>query len=578
MTTQEIGAKSHKDPPSDSATAAKKDLRALAAEPDGAGKLRSYSAIAGRWSLEIVSVAAILAVFYFADKEIFSRIRLPGRLFFNSSIVFSTLKRPGVLELLLGLMVVPALRFRACSWQKISEPKVRAFVFACSMVVVWAFACYDYNHYYDQAHYLDRLIVVALGVLVLAHPVFLAPLLVFGVAMVRQFQGPIGSFSWTDKVMIFQQLGLAYAYVVVCAVKKPRLGAYLMLALALVGAGYVVPAVGKMDLDWHSANELHNLFIGSYNNGWWANFSRATVLQVADWLKSVNGPVGWMTLAVEFSPLVALFHRRLAALALILCILLHGGIFVLSGIFFWKWIVIDVGLIWVFLTLRKDQAAEIFGWRHAYVWLAVPLMFYGQRWGRIVNLSWYDTELSTHYRMEAIGKSGRRYLLSPGFMSPYDIVFSQNRFSYLSREPAVAVTFAASRNRRFAAALAAAKNADQLTAVERRYRRVHYRSRRARQFDSMMCRYFRSVNKHGKRSWWFGPPRHIWTSHRDGEFAGQEPVERVDVTLIKTAYVNDTELRELARKKVASFSVSERCAARKKSRGKRKKRTPKPRR
>jgi len=41
-----------------------------------------------------------------------------------------------------------------------------------------------------------------------------------------------------------------------------------------------------------------------------------------------------------------LLDRRVARFFLAACALLHVGILATTGIFFWKWIIVDIAMIW----------------------------------------------------------------------------------------------------------------------------------------------------------------------------------------------------------------------------------------
>ena len=60
----------------------------------------------------------------------------------------------------------------------------------------WAFSAYDYNFYFDQTHYVDRLLLIAFAMLVLVHPGFVLPFLLEAIAIAYQFHHPLGG-TWS---------------------------------------------------------------------------------------------------------------------------------------------------------------------------------------------------------------------------------------------------------------------------------------------------------------------------------------------------------------------------------------------
>ena len=127
-------------------------------------------------------------------------------------------------------------------------------------------------------------------------------------------------------------------------------------------------------------------------------------------------------------------------------------------------------------------------------------MVYGLELFKPTSLWWYDTELSTNYELEAVTTSGKTYPLSRAFFSPYDIVFSQNRFSYLCKERVIHMTYGTTQSWAIAKALDAAKTKKDVLAIQRRYGRRVFNRKRTRRFDNFMRKFFGSINENGKKS------------------------------------------------------------------------------
>ena len=155
-------------------------------------------------------------------------------------------------------------------------------------MLAFAFSAYDYNHFYDSWHMLDRVILMGLAALVWVHPVFAGPMIVLCIAMARQFE-TIGAYSWTDKRVVFQMVIAFVAFTTLRGLwrDKTRVTPVLVLCISIIGAGYVEPAFGKLEASWHFRDELHNLFVVSYLNHWWGTADQSTILWWGDLLGSI---------------------------------------------------------------------------------------------------------------------------------------------------------------------------------------------------------------------------------------------------------------------------------------------------
>lgn len=115
--------------------------------------------------------------------------------------------------------------------------------------------------------------------------------------------------------------------------------------------------------------------------------------------------VNVVTLLVEFAPLVAVFRRRWMIAALLAAVALHATIWFATGLFFWKWIVLDLALaagLWR-LGLRQEGApvasrvARLLG---GVALLGVILL--QPRLMETVRLGWFDTPALNRVRFEAV--------------------------------------------------------------------------------------------------------------------------------------------------------------------------------
>lgn len=442
---------------------------------------------------------------------------------------------------------------RACAWPAFGAPRATKWALVALVgVLAWAYSTYDYNYYLGQAHLADRALLLGLALLVLAHPGFIPLFLVQAYVLAGQFAHPL-PYSWTDKLPIYQALGLASVFVLMKVFLRRLTWSPLVVSLlAMLAAFYAVPAWAKLHLPWLTQNEtVHLLRSARFQNGWLAFLDNGTFEGLAHAFAAVDPALRAFTLGVELGVLFWLWSRKLAVALLLGCVALHSGIFINSGICFWKWVVFDLALCALLLTLDDRVRAVVFNPRACLGAAALAVLFAFVS-SRPPALGWLDTPWSFRFRLEARGASGQRYRITPADLAPFDLTFAQARLYSLTRRPHVLGTFGTTRNVELYHRILAASTASDLEAIRKRYGR-RSRSFRPRDFDRLIRRYvrWRVQQQHSGATGWrilesLSPPQHIWTASSGGRhppFTGQEQVAAVDVVLQESF---DTAERSLA--------------------------------
>ena len=441
-----------------------------------------------------------------------------------------------VVVLPLGLL---AVHWRKLAWEQFELHKsIRGMAFVLALVIAFAFATYPYNYFLDRSHYPDRLLLIALAFLVLKHPLFAIAFVLQGFIIVGQFQFPF-SYSWTDKAPLFDLLVLLFPFLALKVV-NPRQGflPYLAAALCVVATFYFVPAMGKLQLDWVTGNEQKNIFIAAtWQNNWLTAQGNAFLFKIQQHMGDVAFAIKIITIILEVGVIFILFNRRLAMVILIGLIGMHTGILLSSGIFFWKWVAMDLALIAILFLLPKDPDKRLFNpaltGLGAVLVLGLTAVYY-----RPPNLSWYDSNLCFHFHFEVEGESGEVYQLPPSSFAPYDIPFAQGRFYFLTRVPQIVTTLGATRNQGKLLALRETNNAYELTEARARLGTVYYNPTQIERFNTFVRKFLAwQVRPDRRERPLVKPPDHIQTRPQltagQEVYNGQEPVTRLRVRLLE---------------------------------------------
>jgi hypothetical protein len=311
---------------------------------------------------------------------------------------------------------------------------------------------------------------------------------------------------------------------------------------------------GKLSVGWITHPYVHLLLLGAHANGWLAGVPTGTVEQVAEVVRTVRVPMMLLTLAVECGSLLMLARRWTLPAFLALTIAFHLGAFALTGILFWKWILVDVALLAFLLRGRRIDRLRIFGgWRLA---LAVLLVVGQRAWIRAQDLTWFDTPLTYSIRLEGLDAAGATHALPAGFFRPFAETFVLETFPYLSPHPQLTGPMGVTRSRPLADALVAAPDPAAVVALEQRAA-PRTDAGLAGRFDGFVARSMRTANRLGAEGRLARPgvPRHLWTMPLDAVWPGEPAIVTVRVVEV-TAFYDGRHLRELRHRPLRTIDVA----------------------
>lgn len=484
----------------------------------------------------------------------------PSRVYRSPCIVAAAL-RHWRFPLLLVLPLLPAAFWPAeTSWHVFEVlPGFRVLVTVMAAGLAWTYATNHRNLYFDRDFLVDRLLVLVLVGAVWAHPAFAGPLLVVISLLARQLDHPGCLWnSWTDILLPMAPLTLL-------ASSMPWLPAGLtpvtvaVLLFSCIGAHYVVTGLAKLRVGPYSGSWLVRdrpslLLVTCRNYGWLANIPMPRVIAWSRLLARVDIVLALYTLVIELGFVALLAGRPLAITLFMGAAGLHLGIFVCSGIFFWKW-ALTAGAAAVFLAvLPGEAAATLFTPAHFALSLLIitlsPLVF-GVAW-----LGWEDTRFNNFFCFEAIGRSGHTYQVSRHWFSPHEVAFSQSRFFFLYDGPVLVGTHGCHARRdpatrRLADELeASAGDPDRLEDIKRRMGRNTYDPAKAKAFAGFLARVFERHNAGVRRH---SPlpippaPMHMMMWAERNAYRRQEQVDRVIVRYVETFFDGNEVRRVLDR-------------------------------
>lgn len=451
-----------------------------------------------------INVLLIIGLFVPLHTVFFRYLPLAEASYYTPVLLIEALQSPVFLItwiICIGLLVLNYRFPKNPGYNKIAWSRyeggrpLKWFLFFLTVILCWLFTTYTYNFYYGQSHLLDRLILLALSLAVLINPVFLFLFFTLAVVIISQFHYPtIFLYSWTDKMLYINTFILFLSFFIIRIYRNIRSHAYVFATICMIASTYFYSGIAKLWTgtnlyEWFFRNKIYNLLISGYVNGWTLHVGEQTLLVLAQLLKALNFPLLLFVVMIELAAILIFFHKKLTLFLLAGLVLLHAGIFMIYGLFFWKYILLCAGLI-ILLKALGEQYVSVLFTRKKFL-LSVVLIVFSLFYFAPSFLGWIDSGMNQMYVLEAQTSAGT-YEITRNFMSPYDIIFDQNRLYFLSNESIVVGTYGSVRSFDVQKAIELA-GPQGLEDVKKRYGRNYYDPAKTAEFDRFMITYFRNL-------------------------------------------------------------------------------------
>lgn len=212
---------------------------------------------------------------------------------------------------------------------------------------------------------------------------------------------------------------------------------FLFLHLLLVhgaiylAAGYEKLKQGEHWYSWLKLNKLYYILPGAYVWGWLAFLKEKQIIQITKLVKFFNEPLMLFVLLVQLLPLVCLFSPEILKVYMLGAAILHLGIFLLAGICFWEFALVDLSFYYVFSDRALLSSFNFIGIDKALLFSLLLLAIISFKFFPILRLAWWEGPYYAHMFWLVKGKSGKLYRLYHDFMDPYEMSYAQYEGSFL---------------------------------------------------------------------------------------------------------------------------------------------------
>jgi hypothetical protein len=464
-------------------------------------------------------------------------------IYFNAFLGVGFASR-GFASLIAGLLFAwVLLNRRRVNWRRMGS-KARMVMAAVMLTATWCIIGVSFNYYTGHAYFVDRALIVVLLGATLWRPAFAIPLLAYLMVFLGQHHAGAGDWELTDKFPIIDAMSAFVAWMVLRTLMPLRVRTLFWFLLALQAINYLAPGIAKLTLDdsfnplgWYTENPLHLLSLTAWHHGWLSFLSAEDATALVRWASHLDVPMAVFTMIVEVGAPLLVLSRRTAVLWLGGAVMLHLGIFGMTGILFWIWVVLDLSLRWWMGATRRKRTPRV---RERAVALLVLIAAF-PLFAKPKFLGWIDTPVSEHYFIEVETDDGT-FRVDHADFSPYDVTFEQGALHYVNRKRVVTYSWGGGLTYDVGIKLGEAETPDQVRTIIAEHGLERANEKHAAVLDTFLRKFFANVNEYGDMRWvsdW-GPPTHMQVRSGDPRFQFDARVRRVNVRFVRTFFDGET--------------------------------------
>jgi len=180
--------------------------------------------------------------------------------------------------------------------------------------------------------------------------------------------------------------------------------------------------IGDHPLSWVLHNQTQALISNAQAYGQLPiSFSPFLTAFSYEWLEFFIVPVNFILFFGQLFSLIALLRIRWGIWTTLFYDLTHVVIFVTSGIFFYKWIILNLSVVMALETLKRRLVSPAIGALLVLMVLSAPLAFW------VAKLGWWDTPQSNIEYFSAVTNDGHVIKMPSNYFGGFSITLGQQR-------------------------------------------------------------------------------------------------------------------------------------------------------
>jgi len=482
----------------------------------------------------------------------------------------------GVTSPFIVLLLSPFLLYKQ-RWSTIfnEQKSIQYFVLFITFLWAWYVITLDFNLYFNQAYHLDRVMLLILLGLSIRSPIWFLYFLIFSLLFLNQLNYPSLQFSfpahYNNPRPLLDILILFGTFMLIKRVyKKFSIVLFFIAVVCLHASNYFIPGLGKMIIsehyfDWVWVNDLSNIMVARYTHGWATDLiSLENVLTLAKHLQEWTILAQVITFLSQILVLIVFINKRFSLLLFLSFELLHLGVFIATGIFFWEWILINLAIVYTINKLNFQQRKQIFNLKVMLV--AIPFIFLGNGVFNASVLAWYDTPLHNYFDVYAVDENDNEYKMDKNLFAPYEqLLYRSNYTSYL--ETNVMTTWSCSSQEMMQALTKLSNETnnstqiqDTISRLEEKYGYNEFNIKQQKIFEAFIQRYVKNLNQqpHKKLLWnYLTPFKHIYYRlNWDRDIDNLPKIKSITIKFYKKFYNhNNNTLMTLEEKNLCTIKI-----------------------
>ena len=283
----------------------------------------------------------------------------------------------------------------------------------------------------------------------------------------------------------------------------------------------------------------------------------SVIINISKYIEAVTVPLQFITLFIEAGFILLLIKRNFSILFLMGAIILHLGIFITSGIFFWHWMAVDA--IFLYIICTNYNSGWLFNlYSNASLKIISLLLILST--GTILEgemLGWFDTKVNNVYIIEATDTNCEKYSLPPAFLSPYDFPISQNKFHFANKYPILVGGVGETGNKTIFEQINQSISTNDIAELFEKHGEIKSNPILTEELVFFFERYFANLNLARKK--YLVPqiltaPHHIWNQSIGNIYNFQAPIQNINLIYMET-YFDGNEIHTIKNDVILSVPI-----------------------
>ncbi|MDB4016075.1 hypothetical protein N9483_06935 [Flavobacteriaceae bacterium] len=415
-------------------------------------------------------------------------------------------------------------------------------IFILSLIFTFNNGFSNFNYFTENGYYFDRVLLIISSILLLYTPLafFLYFPLVF--LFFSSFNFPLDEFSFADKslplFMLFYTLSLFGSHTILkrLSVVINFENMWIKGILITICCSYLAPFLIKISisenyLDWFLIEDFSLAFEKYIDRGWFIDYSRSFIDNTREFLNKYKDLLLLTALLIESFGIFLFFNWRYSIVIIGLFMILNVNIYLLSAIFFWKWIISNF-LIIVYLFHKKPELK--LSPKYTLITI-VSCVIFSYSIPFFPKLGWYSISYSLYYRLDVLNEKGELKSIQGKDMAPFDMYFAFSRWDVFNQNQPD-VSSLDSKQIKFFNSLTIQQQKEEIkvNGINK------YNEDNDKILELFLREYFTNFNKDGfKKKLTLSPPAHIQVNYKN-PFMFKTSVNQIQITVWESWYGNDS--------------------------------------